>query len=363
MDPTDLVDAEAETKISPRLGFGFPISDKTTFHLSYGKFFQRPDLQNLYVGWDYMEYRLTKAGYYYPFGNPNLKPAKTTAYEIGLTKQVGDYTRVDVTAYYKDIEDLTQLVHQAVAPNAAGRDFDLYGNSDFGTVKGLEFTVNMRRNQNIALDASYSLSWANGTGSWASTQRNIAWTVSEAPRMASPLDFDQRHKLSATVDVRTGRNEGPKLGDFYPLENAGLNIHFGASSGTPYSPMEIFNEVTLAAVSPVPDGPINSEYGPWTYRVDMKANRAIAFGNYNLDFYVWVMNVFDTENEIDVYESSGQAHTTGWLATEAGQTWIAENQEADWTGYNGLQKYQLKQNNPNSYDIPRQVRFGMKVSF
>ncbi len=362
LDPTDLEDAKAEMKVSPRLGFGFPVSDKTTFHLSYGKFFQRPDLQNLFVGWDYMEYRLTSAGYYYPFGNPNLAPEKTTAYEIGMTKQVGDYTRLDVTAYYKDIDDLTQLEHYSVSPGAAGRDYDIYGNADFGTVKGLEFTVNMRRNHSVALDVSYSLSWANGTGSWPNTQNNIVWTVSETPKLASPLDFDQRHKLSATVDVRAGQGEGPKLGEWYPLENAGVNFHFGAASGTPYSPMEIFNEVTLASISPVPAGRINSQYGPWTYRLDLKANKIVSFGRYSMDFYLWVINVLDRENAVDVYESTGQVGNTGWLATDAGQDWLANDPGADWSGMDRLEKYELKQNNPNSYDVPRQIRFGVKVS-
>jgi len=362
LDPTDMEEAKAETKLSPRLGIGFPISDKTTFHLSYGKFFQRPDLQNLYVGWDYMEYRLTQAGYYYPFGNPNLKPEKTTAYEIGLTKQVGDYTRLSVTAYYKDVDDLTQVTHLSVTPGAAGRDFDLYSNADFGTVKGLEFTVNMRRNHNVAMDLNYSLSYAKGTGSWPSTQRNVAWTVSEAPKLASPLDFDQRHKFSANVDIRAGRGEGPKMGNWYPLENAGINFQFGASSGTPYSPMQIFNEVTLAAVSPVPNGPVNSRYGPWTYRLDLKANKVLNLGKYDVDFYVWVLNVFDRNNEIDVYESTGLVNSTGWLETASGQKFIESFSTPDYTGMTGEEKYMLKQNNPNSYDIPRQIRFGAKIS-
>ena len=362
LDPTDLEDAKAETKLSPRLGIGFPISDKATFHLSYGKFFQRPDLQNLYVGWDYMEYRLTKAGYYYPFGNPNLRPEKTTAYEVGLTRQIGDYSRLDFTAYYKDIEDLTEVTHMAVEQGAAGRDWDLYSNADFGTTKGIEVTLNMRRNHNVAMDVNYTLSWASGTGSWPSTQRNIAWTVSEKPKLASPLDFDRRHAFSSSVDVRAGKGEGPKLGEWYPLENAGVNFHFNAASGTPYSPMNVFNEVGMAAVSPVPNGAINSQYGPWTYRLDLKADRIVAVGRYSLDFYVWVLNVFGRKNAIDVYESTGLSNSTGWLATESGQKFIDTYAEPDWTGMDGLQKYELKQNNPNTYDIPRQIRFGVKVS-
>ncbi len=46
-------------------------------------------------------------------------------------------------------------------------------------------------------------------------------------------------------------------------------------SGTPYTPTKPYDEVTLAAVNIEPAGPINSRYGPWTYRVDLKADRTI----------------------------------------------------------------------------------------
>jgi hypothetical protein len=82
----------------------------------------------------------------------------------------------------------------------------------------------MRRTRNIALDLAYTLAYANGTGSYATTQGNIVWTGSEVPLRVSPLEFDQRHKITAVVDVRSRRGEGPKMGNFFPLENAGLNI-------------------------------------------------------------------------------------------------------------------------------------------
>ena len=126
--------------------------------------------------------------------------------------------------------------------------------------------------------------------------------------------------------------------------------------------MNIFNEVTLAAISPTPDGSINSEYGPWTYRLDLKANKVLNFGKYDLDVYIWVLNVLDRKNEIDVYESNGQVNSTGWLMTPDGRTFLETYEDADYTGYSGGQKYEIKQNNPNSFGIPRQIRFGVKVS-
>ncbi len=357
----DLEDAQAEQRLSPRLGIGFPITDKTVFHLYYGKFFQRPELQNLYVSYDYLEYMIRVSPYYNPVGNPNLEPEETTAYEVGVTHQLSDNTRFDMIAYYKDVKNLTQVQHQPSRPNS----FATYRNQDFGTIKGVEFALKMRRTRNIAFDIAYTFGSAQGTGSYATTQSNVAWTNAERPLRVAPLAYDQRHKLTAIVDIRTTRGEGPKLGDFRPLERAGLNMVFNVGSGLPYSPAEIWNEVTLASVTPNPAAPINSRYGPWTYRLDLKANRAFNIAGLDLDFYVWVLNLFDTDNAMDVYEGTGDPDNTGWLATEPGQNFINTFSEPDdeFGGMTGQEKYDFRQDDPGNYDIPRLIRLGVRLSF
>ncbi len=353
LDDSDFEDAEAEQKISPRIGIGFPISDKTVFHINYGKFFQRPDLQNLYVGSQFLERMVGDAPYYSPVGNPNLEPEETTAYEVGMQHQLGDYTSFNLTAYYKDVKGLTQVVNQPSSPNS----FASYRNSDFGTIKGFDMQWKMRRNRSISAELNYSLSWAQGTGSFANTQSNIAWTNTERPIRTSPLEFDQRHKITAIMDVRAGRQQGPKLGDIYPFENAGVNFVFYAASGTPYTPAQVYDEVTIASVTPIIIGKVNSRTGPWTYRLDMKANKTFSFARMNWDIYLWVLNVLDTENAIDVYEGTGEPDNTGWLATAPGQQFLQTY------GEEGLMKYNLKQQTPLNYDTPRQVRLGMRLMF
>jgi outer membrane receptor protein involved in Fe transport len=357
----DLEDAEAEQRLSPRLGVGFPITERTVFHLSYGKFFQRPELQYLYVSYDYLQYMSKVGPYYNPVGNPNLEPEETTAYEVGVTHQIGDNTRFDLVAYYKDVKNLTQVINQPSQP----KSFGTYRNMDFGTIKGLEFALKMRRTRNVAFDIAYTLSYATGTGSFANTQTNIAWTNDDRPLRVSALEFDQRHKVTAVVDVRSGKGEGPMLGDFYPLERAGMNLVFTVGSGTPYNPSEVFDEVTLASVSATPAGPANSRYGPWTYRLDLKANRTFSIAGLDLDAYVWVLNVLDTENATDVFEGTGLPNSTGWLTTEPGQSFINTFSEEDelYDNMTGQQKYNFRQNDPRNYDIPRLIRFGLRLSF
>jgi outer membrane receptor protein involved in Fe transport len=40
LDDADLVDNKVQHALSPRIGVGFPISERTLFHVNYGKFFQ-----------------------------------------------------------------------------------------------------------------------------------------------------------------------------------------------------------------------------------------------------------------------------------------------------------------------------------
>jgi hypothetical protein len=224
----------------------------------------------------------------------------------------------------------------------------------------------MRRTQKIALDLNYSLSWATGTGSYATTQRNVTWTLSEVPRFANPLTYDQRHKFTGIVDVRFGQGEGPLIGDIYPLENFGVNFIVNLASGTPYTPSQAgFDPVTLFAVTSTPAGSVNSRYSPWRFRIDMKASKTLYFDNgISLDFYVWVMNLLDRDNVLSVYETSGDPDATNWLVTEAGQNWVEENSDAsDSSGLTGEEKYILASQNPGNYDIPRQIRFGLRMSF
>ncbi|MCK5571111.1 MAG: carboxypeptidase-like regulatory domain-containing protein, partial [Bacteroidetes bacterium] len=72
-----LVDQEVATQLSPRIGFSFPVTDRTVFHATYGRFLQQGRLFDLYDG------RLSAA--FFLAGTfarssptPNLKPERTT---------------------------------------------------------------------------------------------------------------------------------------------------------------------------------------------------------------------------------------------------------------------------------------------
>ncbi len=363
LDRTDLEESEKFTRVSPRLGFSFPVSDETQIYINFGKFYQRPDLRRLYVGYDFFEQRID-GGSYYPTGSPNLEPEKTTAYEFGLTHQLADNIAFDIVAYYKDVTDLTQIFHLAATPNS----YDIYANSDYGTIKGFDFSLTMRRTRNMSLSLKYSLSYATGTGSYANTAFNIAWKQTDGfPKQTFPLDFDQRHSLIGMFDFRTTKGQGPKIGDTYILENFGINAVVQIASGTPYTPTLPYDGVTVnTSVQQRPTGPINSANMPWSFVVDMKAEKKIMIGEFQLTPYVWVRNLLNSENVTGVYEGTGKADVSGYLETLEAQQRAADQTMASTGRTRGdefVYRYQLGQSNPKNYSNPRMILVGLRMSF
>jgi hypothetical protein len=180
--------------------------------------------------------------------------------------------------------------------------------------------------------------------------------------MSSPLAFDQRHKFAFDMDFRYPKGQGPVWKGNRILENAGLNVMANASSGTPYTPTKVYNEVTLANVANEPTGPLDSRYGPWTFQIDAKLSKGIAIGRQSLDIYIWGLNLFNRDNAYSVYTSSGSALTTNFLETPDGQAFIDAN-AATYGADGAAERYHLAERTPLFHGVPRMVRFGAKLSF
>ena len=352
-----LTKSKTYSRVSPRLGIGFPVTDRTVLHANWGQFYQQPNLQDLYVSYRFLEYKILHTGYFVGFGNPNLKPEETQAYEVGVAHQLSNYAKLDATVYYKDVKDLVEI--QAIGSKPAG--FTSYRNVDFATIKGLDLGFTLRRVNHIQANVAYSLSYAVGTGSVSNSSANPAWYGSEVPKQTAPLDFDQRHKVSINVDYLLDRGEGPKLGGILPLQRSSVNILWNVASGTPYTQSQLYDEVGLAALAKQPVGPLNSRYGPWTQSVDFKASRTIGLGGLDLDAYVWVLNAFNTQNAISVYTGTGSAFSTGFLNTADGVA-AADNLQSKY-GLDIGPAYAQALQNQSLFTSPRMVRFGLRMGF
>ncbi len=360
LNEADYTTVEKTIEVSPRLGFSFPITEKTVFHAQYGKFLQLPALENLYQNQRVLrDLADGGVGYFTVFNNPLLKPERTTAYELGLKHSAGDYVTLGLTAFYKETSDLIQARNIKAQDNSYS--FAIYDNGDFGIVRGVDFSLDLRRINRLRATISYSLSFASGTGSDINSQSNIAYNGDEVPKIPTALDYDQRHTGSIELDYRWGTSDVPKGFWGGVLSRLGINALFSFNSGRPYTPSLNSYDVLQVVTSPggnTPVAPLNSAYSPWNIRLDLKLDKSIKiFDKLNANIYILAINVLDQELINDVFPTSGEPGYTGFLDSFPGKQW------AQSVGQQGVDLYNIRSHAIGNYGPPRQVRLGFRLFF
>jgi outer membrane receptor protein involved in Fe transport len=372
-DESDFSETKTESQISPRIGVGFPITDRTVFFFNYGKFFQQSNLTDLYYGTQLIEFKALNGSPAIWTQNPNLKPEETTSYEIGVNHQLAENLRFTASAYYKDTKNLVNIVYTpTTAPGGAA--LYLYSNQDYGTIKGVDLGLEARRVGIFSGRVAYSIAFAEGTGSANRENFNAAWLGFQTAKFTQPLAFDQRHTLSANIDIRAQKGDVNGI-----LENAGANILVMARSGFPYTPTSRYNAPASAISIAVPkDAPldgVNTRYGPWTFRIDLKLNKELVFGPFRTEVYLRVLNLLDTKNVLGVYQATGSADADGYLGSPLGQNDVSlydADNKVYTTGADFTQRYNdrlagadvnLNGNSQRKYDQPREIRLGVIIGF
>jgi outer membrane receptor protein involved in Fe transport len=279
-----------------------------------------------------------------------LRPEKTITYEVGFSQQLGSNASIDLTAYYKDIQDLIQLENQLAKPV----QYALFVNGDYGTVKGLSLAFELRRTERISAMVNYTLQYANGTGSAATSNYNIAWLGGNFPTFVSPLDFDQRHTGSINIDFRTMPDDGPMLGNHRILGQVGVNMLFTFGSGRPYTPA--VPKGTLFGPSwEQPTAALNQTYSPWNFQLDMKIDKTFRLGPTDVNIYIWALNVLNTKNVVRVYDFTGLPDDDGYFKTTDGQAYVQRE------GAEAIEGYLYRLGTPSNWGTPRQLRLGARV--
>ncbi|MBI9039105.1 MAG: carboxypeptidase-like regulatory domain-containing protein [Bacteroidales bacterium] len=366
-------DYEPQISVMPRLSFSFPISDEALFFAHYDVLTQRPT----------EALRMNPMDYYFfatntdVISNPNLKPTKTIDYELGFQQKLTNSSSLSFSAFYKEMRDMIQYYRYL---GAYPKEYDTYINYDFGTVKGVTVSYDLRRTNNVRIRAAYTLQFANGTGSNSETSAALVTSGQPNLRTLNPLNWDRRHAINLLLDYRYGEGKkynGPSIRkkikgtDKYKtvqiLKNTGFNMTFNGGSGTPYSKSSRI--VRIGSGGEQLQGSINGSHLPWQFRMDLRIDKDfyIKFKKKegedakfaSLNVYIQVLNVLDSKNIMGVYRATGNPDDDGYLAAAQYQTEI-ENQ-LDSQAYRDL--YLIRINNPANYSAPRKIRLGVIFNF
>jgi outer membrane receptor protein involved in Fe transport len=353
----DFEQSKANIIFSPRLGFSFPVTDKTIFTAQYGKFVQMPPLNYLYINRQlFTKVAEGSISLQNVYENPNLKPERLTSYEIGIKQQVGDYVNLGVSAYYKETTDQIGAINIPQITGKVPSPYGLYSNSDFSTSRGIDFYLSMRRINRLAVDIAYTLLYASGIGSDPDSKFSLANNPSGyQPNFVFPLDFDQRHTGSINLDYRFGgESDVPKGFGGKILQNMGLNVLFSFNSGRPYTLRQLpsygFGDNGGAMSTK------NGTYRDWNIKIDLKLDKTVDIWKSRWNFYVYATNLLNTELVNNVYGATGSPDDNGYLNTAEGNAYSQNPLYLQ--NWNDAMLGKI-----TNWGPPRQVRFGVKVNF
>jgi outer membrane receptor protein involved in Fe transport len=371
IDASAFKDYEPQTNFLPRVSFSFPISDEALFFAHYDILSKRPTYGNRMNPVQYLF--LSNLGQS-SINNPNLLPERTIDYELGFQQKLNDRSSLKISAFYREMRDLVQAYRYSGAfPNT----YYSYNNIDFGTVKGYTIMYDLRRSQNIWIKASYTMQFADGTGSNEESAGALIRSGQPNLRTTNPLSYDRRHTIQTVVDYRFGtgrRYNGPTITrkqddgtekSIKLLEATGINFAFRGLSGIPYSRSSTIYPALLSSQA-ILQGSLNGSRLPWQFSIDARVDRdmVINFGEGEgkkamyLNVYLQVLNVLNTKNVMGVYRATGNPDDDGYLAAAEWQTQI--NQQLDPQAYRDL--YSIAVNNPYNYSMPRRIRIGVMIS-
>jgi outer membrane receptor protein involved in Fe transport len=325
-----------KTQWSPRVGIAYPISDRDVMSFHYGRLFQVPDRAYIYQGRNISSTAR---------GNPNLEPQTTISYQLGVqhlfTKEI--YGQFGV--YFKDIFGLLTTVDQAVPGFSV--TVPTYVNGDYASSRGIEMTLIKRHSHGFSGELNYTYGNITGTASDPNRALPQAGNLRDQykPTSETPIDWDQRHSLSATLRLGNERDWG-----------ASFVYTFG--TGFPYTPherQERRQDPTLT----------NSRRLPSTSALSCQAERFFRAWGQNLTLYVQASNLLDAKNIDDLEPSLWPygtidpiSYTIYYSETgRAGGAFLTQDRDGD-----GREDW-YPVNDPAVFAQGRTIRVGLGVQF
>ena len=352
-------DMPTQTYLLPRIGLGFPITDRSNFHLNYGRYVQMAPMSRLY--------RSRGSG----TSSWGLKPVRETKFEMGYGTLIGDVASVDITVFARNPQD--QISRDVYVPDPTQNYFGLrdhtnYVNTDFSNIIGIELDFKTSRVGNVQLFANYVFQDVRGTNSYPSLG-TIGWGK---PTMIAATRYDQRHQASAVLDFRTGKT-GNMLTD-----NLGANLVASLNSGHPYTmsdgsmgQRDAGEGALLSDNDPRNRRPveaINSSLTPSYFNLDLSVDKTINIAGTNVKAYATITNLLNTKHIINVYNRTGDAYDDGFLSDPALSSLIIEGRGPEYVEM--YQKINLANRNHwlndhgfDLFGVPQEIKTGIQVSF
>ena len=237
----------------------------------------------------------------------------------------------------------------------------------------MEFSLKIRRVERVRAEINYTYSDSRGTNSFAASAFGSVQVNNAVPTVIIPLDYDQTHRGSVSLDYRFMDNDGGPV-----LENFGVNLLLTFNSGHPYTLAQPTglgqNSAWTGGViagdtrQRRPAVPMNSSSTPWVYNLDIRIDKTVPIVNMDFNFYIYVQNLLNTKNVLNVYDQTGNGYNDAFLSSGDANTIIAGSRYTERFAdlYETInltnRQHYLDAKGFDVFSIPRQIRAGVLVN-
>ncbi|MBN2009189.1 TonB-dependent receptor [candidate division KSB1 bacterium] len=335
--------------LSPRLGISHPVTDQDVLYFNYGHFSQRPKGQYVYA-----KLNTHSEATYQLFGNPNLNPTTTVAYELGIKHKFSDKQAIELKAYYKDMFDYpTSQRITKFNPRLGEISYYMYINMDYARSRGIE--VRFQQRYSKYLSGNMNFTYAIATGKSSTPNDNLlveAGKLDEKPLSESFLRWDKPFLFFANIYFKVDKGTNLKLWKFKIPDQWGITARLDWESGKRYTRKLIINEQTDDRGQPYYntiteyDNPYQGISDPW-WTLDLKLHKLLHFWGLNYTFFLEIENVFNKKIPRVINPVTGKAYAPGDIITES-ETSV---------------RYAPRSQDPSNYNWPRTVVAGIHLNF
>jgi len=301
-------DRRFKARISPRLGISHPVSDFQTLFFSYGHFSKWPRPQFVYA-------KLTPASAqssFQKFGNPNLNPRTTVAYELGLKTQFTPDDVLTITAYYKDIYDYASTRSAKItSARFAAERFITYVNTDYARSRGVE--IEFRKRLGKWFNGTASFSYAIVTGKSSSAEEGVLIARGDLNDTIREEFLSWDRPFTAFVYTNFYLEPGSFGFGKNILDDWSLYIRAFYQSGKRYTPALFTGSIDEQGRSEYEfkQDERNTEIGDDWFYIDLNFEKYFDLADMRLSVFVEVNNLLDNKNSIIINPVTGSAYEYG----------------------------------------------------
>ncbi len=319
--PADLPQEKSKsyTFLAPRISFSHPVNEYTKFFFNFGVYYSEPTTLNRFglrsESWTFGN----PQGNINNLGNPNLEPAKTSAYEIGFEQAIGNEWQIRAYFYSKDnSQQIGTTTVEGLSGSHAVGDFRNYEgvdkgaanyqtkvNNQYQTIRGIEMKVTKRMGRFVTgwVNMNYMIQTSGFYGIQNYFQDPLISYLAYPASKNQPLTTPS---FIANINVHTPSDYGQLWGDW------SLSINQFWNQGARY----IYNPTNL----PIRDVK-TIYYWADNYSTNLRISKLLKLTDYlKIRLYVDVRNVFGYENlNLSVLNSSeSERYFTQFIDGETG---------------------------------------------